>query len=211
MNTLPPFLIELMHWKYLAAPFICAAIGWFTNYLAVKMLFHPRTPVRLGIVTLHGVFPKRQKALARNLGEMIEKNLISADDVTTVITSPDFATRCERVADPYVESFIKEKLVTIHPMVGMFLNEQMIEKIKTMLSAQLCKVVPDILGNAATELESRLNFSEVVRTKVEQFSMDKLEGILFGIMKQEFRFIELVGGVLGFAIGVFQSLLFAAL
>ncbi len=46
----------------------------------------------------------------------------------------------------------------------------------------------------------------MVQTKVERFSMDKLEQVLFGIMKKEFRFIEIMGAVLGFAIGIFQSL-----
>ncbi|MFT5861156.1 MAG: uncharacterized membrane protein YheB (UPF0754 family), partial [Flavobacteriaceae bacterium] len=26
-------------------PFIAALVGWFTNYLAVKMLFHPKEPI----------------------------------------------------------------------------------------------------------------------------------------------------------------------
>ena len=30
--------------KYLAGPVIGAIIGYFTNYLAVKMLFRPPTP-----------------------------------------------------------------------------------------------------------------------------------------------------------------------
>ena len=36
------------------------------------------------------------------------------------------------------------------------------------------------------------------------FSSDKLEEILQAVMKKEFRFVELVGGVLGFLIGVIQ-------
>jgi uncharacterized membrane protein YheB (UPF0754 family) len=46
-----------------------------------------------------------------------------------------------------------------------------------------------------------------VREKVESFSSDKLEDMLFSIMKKEFRFIEIVGGVLGFFIGLLQLLI----
>ena len=44
----------------------------------------------------------------------------------------------------------------------------------------------------------------MVREKVSSFSSDKLEEILFAIMKREFRFVELVGAVLGFLIGSVQ-------
>ncbi len=41
--------------------------------------------------------------------------------------------------------------------------------------------------------------------------MDKLELMLFTIMRQEFTFIELAGGVLGFAVGLLQAGVFALL
>ena len=48
----------------LLLPIIAALIGWSTNYLAVKMLFHPRLPLRIMGFSIQGVFPKRQKQLA---------------------------------------------------------------------------------------------------------------------------------------------------
>jgi len=47
-------------------PFIAAIIGWVTNYLAIKMLFHPREKINLIFFSLQGIFPKRQKGLYRS-------------------------------------------------------------------------------------------------------------------------------------------------
>ncbi len=58
-------------------PFIAAFIGWFTNYLAVKMLFHPRKPIRFLGMTIQGIFPKRQELFAQKLGVLVSKELIS--------------------------------------------------------------------------------------------------------------------------------------
>ena len=38
--------------EILAGPVIGAVIGYFTNYIAVKMLFHPLKPVKIGGRTL---------------------------------------------------------------------------------------------------------------------------------------------------------------
>ena len=49
-----------------------------------------------------------------------------------------------------------------------------------------------------------MNVEKLVRDKVSAFSSDKLEEILLGIMRREFRFIEGVGAILGFLIGLVQ-------
>jgi uncharacterized membrane protein YheB (UPF0754 family) len=41
-------------------PLISAFIGWFTNWIAIKMLFHPKEPKRILGIRFHGIFPKRQ-------------------------------------------------------------------------------------------------------------------------------------------------------
>ncbi|MDD2220303.1 MAG: DUF445 family protein [Desulfoplanes sp.] len=194
--------------KFFVAPVICAFIGWLTNYLAIKMLFHPRKPIRIFTLTIQGIFPKRQKALAANLAMMIQDNLISGKDVSGIIESPEFVEKFKGMVQSALEIFVREKLVGLHPMVGMFLNEEMMGKVSTLLAAQLDQAVPEFLQQGAREVESRFDVRQLVQKKVEGFSMDQLELLLFSIMQNEFKFIELVGAVLGFIIGIFQSLFF---
>jgi uncharacterized membrane protein YheB (UPF0754 family) len=42
---------------------------------------------------------------------------------------------------------------------------------------------------------------------VAAFSSDKLEQILYEMMSKEFRFVEIIGGILGFLIGMMQVML----
>ncbi len=196
---------------FLITPLICALIGWFTNYVAVKMLFHPRQPVRLPLLTIQGVFPKRKSALAANLGEVIARELICAGDIGTLLRDPGMAGRLHGHVDALVEKLLTQDLVKAVPMAAMFLNGPTLARVKEALVPQLEKFVPELLEKASCELEAKLDVSRHVRERIENFSMDKLEEVLFAIMRKEFRFIELVGGVLGFVIGVFQSVLFALL
>lgn len=192
---------------FILPPVVGGIIGWFTNYLAVKMLFHPRQPVRLLFFDVQGVFPKRQKALATNLGRMVEKELISHQDVREVISNPEFQEKFKAPLGEYVERFIIERLTSISPMVGMFLSDQMRERIRGLITAELEKLVPDIIERAALELEDRLDFGDLARRKVEALSLDRLEDLLVSIMKREFKFIELSGAVLGVLIGLIQAVL----
>ncbi|OEU65899.1 MAG: hypothetical protein BA863_03165 [Desulfovibrio sp. S3730MH75] len=194
--------------KLLLSPIICALIGWLTNYLAVKMLFHPYKAIKIGPFEIQGIFPKRQKELAESLGKMIERELISHTDIKNVIRDPAFIEKHKGVVLEYLEIFFKEKLVTLHPMVAMFLNEETLITVRAMLSKELDEMLPKLIETTASELECSLDFKCLVQDKVECFSMEQLEGILFGIMKKEFRFIEVIGGVLGFIIGLIQVVIF---
>lgn len=193
---------------YLAAPIVCAFIGWLTNYIAVKMLFYPKQPIFIFGWRFQGVFPKRQQALAENIGEMVQNELISHEDITAIMQDPALHAKFRETIAVYVDMFLQEKLTGLNPMIGMVLNGQMLEKVKTLLINEIDGLIPEVIDSAAEELEHRLDFKELVRSKVESFSMDKLEDILMRIMRNEFQFIELVGAVLGFVIGTFQAGLF---
>ena len=96
----------------------------------------------------------------------------------------------------------------MHPMVGMFLNDETMKTVKGMLSKELDEMLPKLIETTSSQLECSLDFKCLVQDKVECFSMEQLEGILFGIMKKEFKFIEFIGGVLGFIIGLIQMVIF---
>ena len=53
-------------------------------------------------------------------------------------------------------------------------------------------------------MQKDLDIEKIVTDKVSAFSSDKLEEILNAIMKKEFVFVEIIGGVLGFLIGILQ-------
>lgn len=187
---------------------ICAFIGWITNFIAIKMLFHPRRPVQVGSLTVQGIFPKRQKALAMNLAAVIEGELLSHDDIRQAMQRPEFSARIkDRILDGFSE-FLSTRLGSLNPMIAMFLDGPMMEKVKGLLDKELDRIVPGLLETATGELENSLDFRRIIQDKIENLSMERLEILLMSIMAKEFRFIEVVGAVLGAFIGLIQGLLF---
>ena len=92
-------------------------------------------------------------------------------------------------------------------MLSMFITEDLIGKVKGMLIEELKTAIPEIIDSYSKKLESSFDVKKTVRDKVVNFSLEKLEDVLFSIMKKEFKFIEIVGAVLGFFIGLIQLLL----
>lgn len=75
-------------------------------------------------------------------------------------------------------------------------------------------VIPQAIEKAFVKAEekledvlTRLNLQEVVREQVDSFPVEKLEELVLGISKREFKMITVLGAVLGGLIGIVQGLI----
>ncbi|MCB0330712.1 MAG: DUF445 family protein [Bdellovibrionales bacterium] len=196
--------ISKEHYPLFALPVIGALIGWMTNYVAVKMLFHPKRPIPLVLFTLHGVFPKRQKALAQKLGSLVSSELFSVEEVSAHLREKAQSEEILGVVSDHIEHIIRHKLPEVVPMVAMVLTDDLVRTVKSAFVVELKDFVSRMTDTLSESLQEELDIHKIVEEKVMNFSSDKLEEILNAIMRREFRFIELVGAVLGFLIGVGQ-------
>ena len=188
-------------------PLISAFIGWFTNWIAIKMLFHPKVPVKILGITFHGIFPKRQKQFAEKLGKLVSQELLSFSDIEKKISNPDNIEKLMPFVETHIDHFLRVKLAEEMPMIGMFIGDKTINQMKAIFIKELQSLFPSMMENYMGQLEKDLDLEKIVINKVSGFSSDKLEEILQAIMSKEFRFVEIIGGVLGFIIGLLQVLI----
>jgi len=191
-------------------PILAALIGWITNYLAIKMLFHPHQPKKILGLTFQGVFPKRQAQIAEKLGDLVTNELFSMKDVAQKIQ--DLSTQPEALEEvgKRIEQTIRGKLISAFPMLSMFLSDDMIEKVTNLFKGELEDFLRVSAQGLAVKMEESVDIQALVREKVQAFSSNKIEELLIGFMEQEFRFIEKIGAVLGFLIGCVQVFLVTA-
>ena len=191
-------------------PILAALVGWITNFLAIKMLFHPHQPKKILGITFHGVFPKRQPQIAENLGSLVANELLSMKDVAQKIE--DLSTQPEALdaVGKRIEKTIRGKLISAFPMLSMFLTDDMIVKVTNLFKGELEDFLKESAKELAGKMEKSVDIQALVREKVQAFSSNKIEELLVGFMAQEFRFIERIGAVLGFVIGCIQVFLVTA-
>jgi uncharacterized membrane protein YheB (UPF0754 family) len=202
----------MIEWiPYIAPPLIGALIGWGTNALAVRMIFRPREPRKLGPFIVQGLIPRRRTELAHTIGETVEQHLISHTDVMSALNAPAVSQKLRAVVDAKLASFMQERLGSLHPMLGMLVGGAMSDGIRVKLVDEVMGFLPGVVEQAAEALEESLDFKQIVVEKIEAFELERLEAIVLKIAAHELRAIEVLGGVLGFVIGVAQSLLLWAL
>lgn len=191
-------------WLPFSLPLAGALIGWITNFIAVKLLFHPRQKRYFLFIPIQGVFPKRQTEFAEKLGEIVAEELLSPHDIQKALSSAANALETKKMIAAQVEQAIIARLPSIVPVFAAFLNPNIIEKVKGSISEGIDQMVDSVLEQLEDKVSQNLNVQTTVTEKVQSFSTDKIEEILYTIMRNEFRFVELTGAVLGFIIGLLQ-------
>ena len=187
-----------------AFPIISAFIGWITNFFAIKMLFNPREEKNILGLKIQGIFPKRQKQFAERLGALVAEELLSLDDIQQKIGSESNQQLMLNTVGEKMDNFLENKLKEAMPMAAMLIGKDTKAKIKDTLMEEFKESLPEILKKVNDNIQNDLDVQKLVTDKVSNFSVEKLESILYAIMKREFRFIEILGAVLGFIIGCVQ-------
>jgi len=193
-----------MNWWLVLIPIISGFIGWVTNWVAIKMLFHPRNPVRVLGLTFQGIFPKRQQQFAEKLGKLVSDELLSFSEIEQKIINPSNLKKMMPLVEAHVDDFLRNKLKDVFPVISMFIGDKTINELKGFFMTELEALFPILMQRYMKNLQEELDLEKIVVEKVAGFSSDKLEEILMGIMAKEFRFVEILGGVLGFLIGLLQ-------
>ena len=85
-----------------------AIIGGITNGIAIKMLFRPLKPVKIGGFTLPftpGVIPKEKERIASKIGGVISKDLLNEEILRTWLLKEEVCKEIEKS----VENYLKEQ------------------------------------------------------------------------------------------------------
>ncbi|MGK0391164.1 MAG: uncharacterized membrane protein YheB (UPF0754 family) [Maribacter sp.] len=195
-------------------PLVGALLGWFTNFLAVKMLFHPKKPktvlsFKVGKfqfkgITFHGIFPKRQKMIAMKIGKVVADELLSIDDIKEKVVTDDSLAKIYEQVEEKMNYFIDEKIPKKFPFLYRLAGKKKYELRDHMLEEVMIQL-PEMMDKYIEHFEENLDIEEMISEKFSMLSSDRLEEVMNEILSKEFKFIEILGGVIGFIVGIVQA------
>jgi uncharacterized membrane protein YheB (UPF0754 family) len=194
-------IMDVVSWIML--PTVGGAIGWATNWVAIKMLFHPRKPMW----GLHGLLPRRQNELAASVGDVVGKELVPTDELLKGLDGIDLTPHLGELLDQAITTKLED--IKRIPLIGSLVTAERIAGIRDSVLRQLAEKQPVLIARFKEVIKERIDIGKIAKEKLASFDLDRLERIVNHIASKEFRAIEWWGLVLGFIIGLFQAGLLA--
>jgi uncharacterized membrane protein YheB (UPF0754 family) len=197
----------MTNWSIVAIPIIGATIGWFTNWVAIKMLFHPKEKTRFLWWEIQGVFPKRQIEIAQKIGRIVAEELLSTNDLKQRVTDQYSVGMINEKIETKIDEFLVQTMPRKFPLMSKLMPKSVKDDIRQELLNEVDNKLPSMLDEYVNHMEKNIDIEEMVASKFAKLSTDKLEGVMKSILDKEFAFIEGSGAVLGFLIGCIQALI----
>ncbi len=147
--------------KYIAAPVIGAAIGYCTNFIAVKMLFHPKKEIKVfghRLPFTPGAIPKGKSRLAKSVGSAVGNSLITQADIENKLLSGE-------LIDKISDALLDKLTISVNDLFA-GLSESEAEDGKQAVSRRIAGAIAEAL--------SRVDISGVIVEKAPDIIKAKL-------------------------------------
>ena len=186
---------------------ISGAIGWITNWVAIKMLFRPHREINFGLFKIQGLIPKRKAEIGSGIANIIQNELISVKDVISNIDREEFSKRLNALIDEVLDKNLKKKVKEKFPFLQMFFTDKIAKDIGNTIKDIIMGNQEKIFEIFSNYAEENIDFEVIISDKISNFSLDKLEEIITFLAKKELKHIEVIGAILGMLIGAVQYLI----
>ena len=114
-------------------------------------------------------------------------------EIREILQAQNTLKTIDFLIDSLMESLLQRKIGKLAKLVPAGVREGWSRSLQTMASTMLENEVPGLVQS--------LNIRQIVTEKVNSLDILKLEGLLLSIMEEQFKYINLFGGLLGFLIG----------
>ena len=190
--------------QFLIMIIISGAIGWITNWVAIKMLFRPHREINFGLFKIQGLIPKRRAEIGTGIANIIQNELISVKDVISNIDRVEFSKRLNDLIDDVLDKNLKKKVKEKFPLLQMFFSDKVAKDVGNTIKDIVMENQEKIFEIFSNYAEENIDFEVIISDKISNFSLDKLEEIITLLAKKELKHIEVIGAVLGVLIGAIQ-------
>lgn len=186
---------EFLHNIYVII--LSSMVGYYTNFIAIKMLFRPKKVTFFG---RHGLIPHNQDNIARSFGKSIASNFFTPKDIVDYFNQrsivDDGIADIKEFLDAYLEEYVQGG--PLGKCIALSLDFAGNELNRFVQSDTFNAFLERVLTGVLEEFD----ISSLVTEKVKSYDTDKLENMLLDLAGQHLIAIEVIGGLLGAFTGI---------
>ena len=201
--------VQALTWAVTQSPWVMPIFGgltgWFTDWLALRMVFEPKQPTRyLGVFTWQGLFIARRKEVAGEYGRLIAKEVLTPAAIIASILNGPMSDKLFAMVQRQVQRAIDENAGIARPLVVFAVGSTRYHEMKTLVAKRLIERLPETLTHVEKYAADAMDIQNDLSEKMKQLNAEEFEGLLRPAFKQDEWILITVGAVLGALVGELQ-------
>ncbi len=199
-------LFQMVIWVLYPAPWILPAAGFFvgylTNWIAIRLVFAPREPVKIGPLIVQGLFHKRQSEVAEAFGRTVATRVLNADNIVATVMESEGAAHMDRIVERRIGELISK--YEAHPMAALVLPEEKRPALRAELLERIQAEWPKPGGFFHTFAGESVDLRGELERRMKALDRESYEGVLRPAFQQDEWKLIAAGAILGTIAGVLQ-------
>ncbi|MDC0662994.1 DUF445 family protein [Marinobacter sp. SS21] len=207
-------LVQMLVWLCFQQGWLLPAfgllVGYATNAIALKMIFSPKEPVRIGPIAFQGLFMKRQQEVARDYGRLVSSYVLTPANIVEGILKGPYSDKVFDMIGRHVQRAVDEQTTIAKPLVTFAVGTQTYRDMKASAVQRVIAKLPTTLKHIEAYADEALDLENTLSTRLQSLKPDEFEAMLRPAFEQDEWILITVGAALGLAVGVFQLLVMFA-
>ncbi|HAO47416.1 MAG TPA: hypothetical protein DCQ97_10855 [Chitinophagaceae bacterium] len=198
-----------MHWlHYILLVVFSGITGWLVIRIVLFITFRPQNLVRVWGIKLQGFLPKNQPEIAKELGALVGREIISFPVIKQKASDPALFEKMKPEIEQHIDHFLRERLKDSFPMLAMFIGDKTINQLKSAFLQELESLFPAVMNSYLTNLESGIDPGSMIGEKLASFPIQPAAILLNKTARKLFTCLQWLGFGAGFLLGLVQVLIF---
>ena len=204
---LPTMLLWYFYQHWWLLPLGGLLVGYATNWIAIKIIFEPKEPVRVGPFRVQGMFLKRQAEVSRVYSEIIEQKLITPENITRIILHGSGSAQLLELIELHVNDAIERYVAVAQPYFALGVGSDKYYEMKALAVKLIFDNSEKYLRYAYDYAQQALRVGADLCERMQALSPHEFEGVLRPAYQQDEWKLILTGALLGMLAGVAQLVL----
>ena len=179
-------------------------VGYLTNWIALKIIFEPKDPIKIGPYKIQGMFLKRQNEVADVYSNLIEKKLMNSENIVKAVLHGSGSDQLLEIVELHVNDAIERYVAIAQPYFGLGIGSENYFKMKELAAKNIFNSSEKYLLYMHEYADGALNIGTDLREKMQALTPTEFEGVLRPAYQQDEWKLIVTGAFLGGLAGVLQ-------
>lgn len=199
-------LVQMVFWAvyplWWILPFAGFFVGYATNWLAIKLIFQPADPIKVGPFVVQGLFHKRQQEVAALFSTNIAGRVMNPTNIVRTITTGE----SRDILFGIVKGRLGELLDKYenNPMTATLMPGDKKAQVREELMQRVEEELPKPGGFLHQFADKAMDIKGELHTRMSALDSKSFEGVLRPAFQQDEWKLILVGAALGLGAGFVQ-------
>lgn len=199
-----PLFLYIDEWWVL--PMTGVAVGYMTNWIALKVIFLPIQERRYGPFRLQGLFIKRQPIAAEKYAEIVADEIVTIGNVADNLMHGSQSDRTRKMIRDAIRPEVDKAVGLAGPIVRMTSGPDQYERLKETFAQESIDKTMEPLQDPAFNEERSEAIRELMTTRIKALPPEGFVELLRPAFQEDEWMLILLGAVLGFVAGWLQLL-----